>query len=112
MVDREQAVGEPIAVAAALRSLAPPNSVLVAESTRKLLTDVFVCENPEPHHLAGLVESVTACRVTRRRTVGSRFNGFSAGEGYTAVAERDFRAGSLGGSAYAVERAGRRPRAP
>jgi class 3 adenylate cyclase/DNA-binding response OmpR family regulator/predicted ATPase len=74
LVGPEQAVlGASRDVAAELRKLASPNSVLIAESTRKLLSRVFVCENLSPQQLAGASDAVNACRVARRRTVESRF---------------------------------------
>jgi class 3 adenylate cyclase len=75
IVGREQAVvGEPRDVATGLRNLASPNSVLVAESTRKLLSGALVCENPGRHQFVGISEAVNACRVVGRRAVDSRFN--------------------------------------
>jgi predicted ATPase len=74
LVGQGQAIiGEALGVAAGLRHLASPNAILVAESTRKLLSDVFVCENLERHRLGGDSEAVNACRVTGRRMVESRF---------------------------------------
>jgi predicted ATPase/DNA-binding response OmpR family regulator/class 3 adenylate cyclase len=74
LVGPEQpALGQCRDVAAGLRRLASPNSVLIAESTRKLLGRGFVCENLAPHQLAGASEAVNACRVARTRTVESRF---------------------------------------
>src|SRR6516165_7025718 len=42
---QNQAVGEPQAISAGLCDLAAPNSVLVAASTRRLLSGAFVCGN-------------------------------------------------------------------
>src|SRR6516225_8633514 len=67
------AVGEPQAISAGLCDLAAPNSVLVAASTRRLLSGAFVCGNSEPYQLAGLSAAISACRVTGKRTVESRF---------------------------------------
>jgi predicted ATPase/DNA-binding response OmpR family regulator/class 3 adenylate cyclase len=68
-----QAVGEPLAIAAGLCNLAAPNSILVAASTRRLLSGAFVCGNPERYELVGLSQPVGACRVTGKRTSNSRF---------------------------------------
>jgi DNA-binding response OmpR family regulator/predicted ATPase/class 3 adenylate cyclase len=68
------AVGEPSTLAPHLRSIAPPNSVLVAASTRRLLGREFVCADPGSYGLAGVSENVTACLVTGRRAVESRFS--------------------------------------
>jgi predicted ATPase/class 3 adenylate cyclase/DNA-binding response OmpR family regulator len=66
-------VGEPLYLAKELRKLASPNTVLIAESTRKLLSRVFVCEDLAPRQVAGASDAVNACRVTGRQTVESRF---------------------------------------
>ena len=66
-------VGEPPAVAARLRIVAPPNSVIVTAGTRKLLGGGFVCENSGLHELAGVSDRAAAFRVTGRRAVKSRF---------------------------------------
>src|SRR6516225_6351685 len=67
------AVGEPRAIVAGLCNLAIPNSVLVAASTRRLLSSAFVCGNPERYELVGLSQPVSAYRVTGQRTVECRF---------------------------------------
>src|SRR6516165_6754485 len=71
LASQNQAVGEPRAIVAGLCDLATPNSVLVAASTHRLLNGAFLYDNPERYELAGL--SVSACRVTGRRTAESRF---------------------------------------
>jgi predicted ATPase len=71
LASRSQIIGEPRAIVAGLCNLATPNSVLVAASTRRLLNGAFVCSDPERYELAGV--SVSARRVTGRRTVESRF---------------------------------------
>jgi predicted ATPase/class 3 adenylate cyclase len=67
-------IGEPLGLANGLSELASPNTVLIAESTRKLLSSTFVCENLALHQPAGASDAVNACRVTGRQTVESRFN--------------------------------------
>jgi predicted ATPase/DNA-binding response OmpR family regulator/class 3 adenylate cyclase len=71
LASQNQAVGEPRAIVAGLCGLAAHNSVLAAASTRRLLNGAFVCGNPEHYELAGI--SVSACRVTGKRAVESRF---------------------------------------
>src|SRR6516165_373198 len=89
LVGPEQPVlGQSRDVAAGLRKLASPNSVLIAESTRKLLSRVFVCENLAPHQLAGASDAVNACIVTGRRTVESRFKAMRP-QGITRLIGRD-----------------------
>jgi len=89
LVGPEQpALGQPLNVAAELRKLASPNSVLIAESTRKLLSRIFVCEDLAPHQFAGASDAVNACRVARRRTVESRFKAMRP-QGITRLIGRD-----------------------
>jgi class 3 adenylate cyclase/DNA-binding response OmpR family regulator/predicted ATPase len=66
-------VGGPSAIATAVCALAPADAVLVTASTHKRLSGAFVCEQLEQYPLAGLYVPVTACRVTARRAVKSRF---------------------------------------
>jgi class 3 adenylate cyclase len=73
LASQNQTVGKPVAIAGGLCNVAAPGSVLVAASTRRLLSSAFVCSNPELYELAGLSEAVSACRVTGKRTVETRF---------------------------------------
>ena len=73
LAGQNQAVGEPLAIAGGLCNVAVPNVVLVAASTRRLLSGAFVCGNSELYQLTGLSAEVSACRVTGKRTVESRF---------------------------------------
>jgi predicted ATPase/DNA-binding response OmpR family regulator len=89
LVGPDQAVvGEPVGLAAGLRKRASPNSVLIAENTRKLLSRVFICENLARHQLTGASDAVNACRVTGRRTVESRFKAMRP-QGLTRLVGRD-----------------------
>jgi class 3 adenylate cyclase/predicted ATPase/DNA-binding response OmpR family regulator len=63
--ENRSVIGEAVVTAARLRNIAPPNSVIVTENTRKLLSSVFVLE--------GVSHPMTAYRVTGKRTVESRF---------------------------------------
>jgi DNA-binding response OmpR family regulator/class 3 adenylate cyclase/predicted ATPase len=74
VIGHQRAVGEPSALAPHLRSVAPPNSILVAASTRRLLGRTFVCDDPRSYELAGVSQTVTACRVAGRQAVESRFS--------------------------------------
>jgi DNA-binding response OmpR family regulator/class 3 adenylate cyclase/predicted ATPase len=74
VITNQGAVGEPSTVAPHLRSIAPPNSILVASSTRRLLGRVFVCDDPGSHELAGESGKEKASLVTGRRPVESRFS--------------------------------------
>ena len=71
LASQRQAVGEPSVIAAGICDLAPPNSVLVTASTRKLISSAFVCENPEQHALAGVSEPISTWRVRGNRAVAS-----------------------------------------
>jgi predicted ATPase/DNA-binding response OmpR family regulator/class 3 adenylate cyclase len=74
IVTDQGAVGEPSILAPHLRSVAPPNSILVAASTRRLLGRAFVCDDPGSYEFTGVSEKVTACLVTGRQAVESRFS--------------------------------------
>jgi DNA-binding response OmpR family regulator/class 3 adenylate cyclase/predicted ATPase len=74
VVANQRAVGQPSTVAPRLRNIAPPNSVLIAASTQKLLGNAFICDDPGSHELAGIPQRVTACLVTGRKAVESRFS--------------------------------------
>ena len=69
IASQRQAVGEPSVIAAGMCDLAPPNSVLVTASTRRLIGSAFVWESPEQHALAGVSEPVSTWRVTGKRAV-------------------------------------------
>ena len=68
------AIGEPTTVAPHLRNAAPPNSMLITAATRRLIGHAFVCEPPAPYELAGVSGKISACLVTGRLPVESRFN--------------------------------------
>jgi class 3 adenylate cyclase/DNA-binding response OmpR family regulator/predicted ATPase len=69
--ENQSAIGEAIVTAGRLRNVTPPNSVTVTASTRKLLGNVFVCD--EFCEFEGIPDPVTAYRVTGKRTIESRF---------------------------------------
>jgi class 3 adenylate cyclase len=73
LASQNQTVGKPLAIAGGLCNVTAPGSVLVAASTRKLLSTAFVCGNPELYQLAGLSQPVSACCEMGKRTVESRF---------------------------------------
>src|SRR5262249_56058603 len=56
----QTAVGEAIVRAARLRSATTADSVIIAASTRKLLGNVFVCQNAELSEVEGASGAVTA----------------------------------------------------
>jgi DNA-binding response OmpR family regulator/class 3 adenylate cyclase/predicted ATPase len=70
----QQIIGEPLLIAARLRTTAPPNSLIVTAATRKLLGSSFDCHAPAPLALTGIPGPVTAYQITGRRPVKSRFD--------------------------------------
>jgi predicted ATPase/class 3 adenylate cyclase len=72
---QEQTVfGETLNLAARLQNLAPPNSVVVAKSTRDLLGEGFVCVQLGLCEIEGVSEPVAVSKITGERAVESRFD--------------------------------------
>jgi class 3 adenylate cyclase/predicted ATPase len=67
------AFGETLHVAARLETLAPANSVLIAESTNRLVSGRFDQEGLGPQTLKGVIEPVHVFRVKGVRPTASRF---------------------------------------
>jgi class 3 adenylate cyclase len=80
----QRVVGEPVVTAARLRNKAPPNSVTITASTRKLLSSVFVYDDLELHEFDGFCEPVPAHRVAGKRAIKSRFAARRTREAYKA----------------------------
>jgi class 3 adenylate cyclase/predicted ATPase len=71
---QEQAVvGETPNLAARLQALAGPNSLVIAENTRRQIGAFFDLDDLGPQPLAGFTEPQRAWRVVRESTVVSRF---------------------------------------
>src|SRR6516165_8007249 len=86
---QEQAiVGETPNLAARLQSIAEPNSVVIAESTRRLLGNLFELEDLGAKDLKGIIGSVHAWAALRPASVESRFEALHAG-GLTALVGRE-----------------------
>jgi len=66
-------VGETPNLAARLQEIAEPNTVVIAESTRRLLGNLFELEALGPRSLKGIVEPTRAWAALRISTVESRF---------------------------------------
>ena len=66
-------VGETPNLAARLQEMAPANAVLVAESTRRLVGDLFDYRDLGAVTIKGLAEPVLAAQVLSESTVESRF---------------------------------------
>jgi class 3 adenylate cyclase len=71
-------VGETPNLAARLQGVAEPNCVVIAESTRKLVGNLFELENLGPHELKGISGPVSAWVAMRPASVEGRFEAFHA----------------------------------
>ena len=86
---QEQAVvGETPNLAARLQGIAEPNTVVIAESTRKLLGNLFELEDLGTKDLKGIAEPVRAWTALRPSAVESRFEALHA-SGLTALVGRE-----------------------
>jgi class 3 adenylate cyclase/predicted ATPase len=86
---QEQAIiGETPNLAARLQSIAEPNSVIVAESTRKLLGDLFELEDLGARDLKGMTGPVRAWTALRPGRMESRFEALHA-SGLTELVGRE-----------------------
>ena len=73
------AVGETPNIAARLQSLAVENTVLISESTRRLVSATFDLEDCGPQHLKSVTEPVRVYRVLAAKSMASRFDAAHAG---------------------------------
>ena len=73
-------VGETPNLAARLQELAAPNTLVIAEGTRRLLGDLFELRELGPKHLKGIAGPVRAFAALRVSTVESRFEALRATE--------------------------------
>ena len=86
---QEQAiVGETPNLAARLQGIAEPNSVVIAESTRKLVGDLFELEDLGAQNLKGIAGPVRAWAALRPASVESRFEALHA-SGLTELVGRE-----------------------
>jgi class 3 adenylate cyclase len=86
---QEQAVvGETPNVAARLQSIAEPNTVVIAESTRKLLGNLFDLQDLGAQDLKGIGGPMRAWAVLRPASVESRFDALHA-SGLTELVGRE-----------------------
>ena len=81
-------VGETPNLAARLQGVAEPNTVVIAESTRKLLGNLFELEDLGPKELKGIAGSVRAWAALREASVEGRFEALHA-TGVTELVGRD-----------------------
>src|SRR3954453_12197038 len=80
-------VGETPNLAARLQALAKPNTLVIAEATRRLIGGLFDLEELGPQALAGFAEPQPAWRVIGESGVVSRFEALRSGE--TPLVGRD-----------------------
>ena len=86
---QEQAiVGETPNLAARLQGVAEPNSVVIAESTRKLLGNLFELEDLGAQDLKGIAGPVRAWAALRQSSVEGRFEALHA-SGLTELVGRE-----------------------
>jgi class 3 adenylate cyclase len=86
---QEQAiVGETPNLAARLQGIAGPNSVVIAEGTRRLVGSLFELEDLGARDLKGIAEQVRAWTALRPSTVESRFEALHA-SGLTELVGRE-----------------------
>jgi class 3 adenylate cyclase len=73
-------VGETPNLAARLQAIAEPNTVVIAEATRRLLGNFFELSDLGPKELRGIAGPVKAFAVLRANSVTSRFDAMHPGE--------------------------------
>ena len=81
-------VGETPNLAARLQGIAEPNTVVIAESTRRLLGNLFDFEDLGAKDLKGIAAPVRAWAALRARSVESRFEALHGG-GLTVLVGRE-----------------------
>ena len=81
-------VGETPNLAARLQGIAEPNTVVIAESTRRLLGNLFELEDLGPKDLKGLARPVRAWAALRASSAESRFEAMQT-SGPTALVGRE-----------------------
>jgi class 3 adenylate cyclase len=81
-------VGETPNLAARLQGIAEPNSVVIAESTRKLFGNLFELQDLGPKEIKGVAGPVRAWAALRASSVESRFEALHSG-GLTALVGRE-----------------------
>jgi class 3 adenylate cyclase len=81
-------VGETPNLAARLQGVAEPNTVLFAESTRRLVSNLFELEDVGSQELKGITGAVRAWAALRPASVESRFEAFHT-SGLTQLVGRE-----------------------
>ena len=70
-------VGDAPNLAARLQGIAEPNTVVIAEGTRRLIGNLFELQDLQPRELKGIVGPVRAWTALRASSVESRFEAFA-----------------------------------
>jgi predicted ATPase/ABC-type transport system involved in cytochrome c biogenesis ATPase subunit len=81
-------VGKTPNLAARLQAIAEPNTVVICDSTRRLLGSLFELEDLGSRDLKGIAQATRVWRVQRVSSVASRFEALH-GTGLTALVGRD-----------------------
>ena len=81
-------VGETPNLAARLQGIAEPNTVVIAEGTRRLLGNLFELQDLRPKNLKGIAAPTRAWVASRASSVESRFEALHA-TGLTALVGRE-----------------------
>jgi class 3 adenylate cyclase/predicted ATPase len=81
-------VGETPNLAARLQAIAEPNTVVIAEATRRLLGNLFELRDLGPKELKGIIRPVKAFAMLRASSVESRFEAMHPGA-LTALVGRE-----------------------
>ncbi|WP_163150833.1 BTAD domain-containing putative transcriptional regulator [Bradyrhizobium uaiense] len=76
--DHQMIIGEAVQLAGALEKIAGPNTVLIAASTRRLVGNLFDCDDLGSMALNGFSEPVPAWRVQGTSSIDSRFEALRA----------------------------------
>ena len=83
------AVGETPNLAARLQGIAEPDTIVIAENTRRLLGNLFDLTDLGPKKLKGIAERVRAWTVLRSSSIESRFEALHAGHLSTLVGREE-----------------------
>src|SRR5207344_2246741 len=86
--EEQTIVGETPNLAARLQGIAEPNTVVIAESTRKLLGNLFELQDLGAKEVKGIAEPVRVWAAVRPSAVESRFEAFHGAE-LTALVGRE-----------------------
>jgi hypothetical protein len=100
-------VGETPNLAARLQGVAEPNTVVIAERTRKLVGNLFELEDLGGKELRGIAGASRAWAVLRHSTVESRFQALRTSTMPLVGRDEDLCVGQLRGNR--LKRPGQRP---